>query len=140
MAPPCRFLVTGTTILQCRTLAKAIRMSEADGLRWEKVCASGDVPDGAIKPVKVGALRLAVCNVGGEVRLVDNACPHRGGPLARGKLVGAELVCPWHQFRFDPATGRATMPTDLPAATTYPVRVADGSVMIGIDDSIRSGV
>lgn len=36
----------------------------------------------------------------GEVR-----CPHRGGPLSLSAESGL-LVCPWHGYRYDPASGR----------------------------------
>lgn len=52
----------------------------------------------------------------GELYLVPNACPHRGGPLKFGRLnSGGELVCPMHGNAFsiesliaNPATLRLT--------------------------------
>jgi nitrite reductase/ring-hydroxylating ferredoxin subunit len=33
--------------------------------------------------------------------LVENRCPHRGGPLKSGYINGAgEIVCPWHRGAF----------------------------------------
>ena len=37
----------------------------------------------------------------GKVFAVDGTCPHKGGPLADGMLVGEQVVCPLHAFRFD---------------------------------------
>lgn len=36
----------------------------------------------------------------GELLVWPEVCPHQGGPLAQGKLCGAQLECPWHGFRF----------------------------------------
>lgn len=38
---------------------------------------------------------------GGELYLVANRCPHRGGPLKSGFINGdGELVCPMHRGAF----------------------------------------
>jgi nitrite reductase/ring-hydroxylating ferredoxin subunit len=34
------------------------------------------------------------------------ACPHWGAPLAGARIDDGVLVCPWHGYRFDLATGR----------------------------------
>jgi nitrite reductase/ring-hydroxylating ferredoxin subunit len=41
-------------------------------------------------------------------RLVAHAaaCPHWGAPLAAARIEEKTLVCPWHGYRFDLATGR----------------------------------
>jgi nitrite reductase/ring-hydroxylating ferredoxin subunit len=43
-----------------------------------------------------------------EGRLVAHAaaCPHWGAPLADARIEGSAVVCPWHGYRFDLATGR----------------------------------
>lgn len=47
----------------------------------------------------------AVFTVDGRVVVTDGACPHRGGPLADGVLRDGAVVCPWHWYVFDLATG-----------------------------------
>jgi nitrite reductase/ring-hydroxylating ferredoxin subunit len=37
---------------------------------------------------------------------IEAHCPHLGGPLADGKLIGPFLRCPWHGATFDVRTGR----------------------------------
>ncbi len=48
--------------------------------------------------------RLRV-HVGELVVEIPARCPHRGGPLARGRLVGPFLRCSWHGATFDVRTG-----------------------------------
>jgi len=49
----------------------------------------------------------AVLNVNGERYAVSRRCRHLRADLANGKIdEDGCLVCPWHQSRYDPATGR----------------------------------
>lgn len=44
---------------------------------------------------------------GGELAVMDDACPHRGASLARGEVRDACVVCPGHGMAFGPATSPA---------------------------------
>ncbi|OLB95119.1 MAG: hypothetical protein AUH30_15980 [Candidatus Rokubacteria bacterium 13_1_40CM_68_15] len=67
----------------------------------------GAVPDGGALVVPVDAeLTLAVFRLGERFYAVDNACPHKGGPLAEGAVEGTVVTCPWHGFTVDLGTGR----------------------------------
>jgi nitrite reductase/ring-hydroxylating ferredoxin subunit len=59
-----------------------------------------------------------------EVVAVDAACPHRGGPLVEGTVRDGVLVCPWHWYAFDLATGACRTAVMTPVGR-YDV-VADG--------------
>ena len=49
----------------------------------------------------------AVWLVGTDVVYVlDNDCLHLGGPLAEGMIDDACVVCPWHGWTYDLATGQ----------------------------------
>jgi nitrite reductase/ring-hydroxylating ferredoxin subunit len=58
--------------------------------------------------VELGGRRLRVVSVDGRLYAHDTRCPHLGGPLGEGAIEGCELVCPWHGYRFDLATGRSS--------------------------------
>jgi len=47
----------------------------------------------------------AVFNVDGELQVTDAACPHRGGPLAKGVVRDGVVTCPSHWYSFDLSTG-----------------------------------
>ncbi|HTA09063.1 MAG TPA: Rieske 2Fe-2S domain-containing protein [Streptosporangiaceae bacterium] len=47
----------------------------------------------------------AVFDVGGELQVTDAACPHRGGPLAKGAVRGGVVTCPWHWYSFQLSSG-----------------------------------
>lgn len=49
---------------------------------------------------------LAIHRVDDRWIAADAWCPHMLGPLHQGTRAGDEIVCPWHAWRFDLATGR----------------------------------
>ena len=65
----------------------------------------------------------------GAVFAVDALCPHKGAPLADGMLAGDQIVCPYHAFRFDSATGACDQ-SGVCAVATYPVEVENGTVFV----------
>ena len=54
----------------------------------------GEISDGAMTQGKVGDEDVIVARRGDEFFAVGAHCPHYGGPLARGLIVGDELRCP----------------------------------------------
>jgi nitrite reductase (NADH) small subunit len=71
-----------------------------------RICAKGELPRvGQTKEVSAGRRVLCIGNFDGVIRALDGECPHRGGPLAEGMIEDGKLVCPWHAWAFDPATG-----------------------------------
>jgi nitrite reductase (NADH) small subunit len=55
--------------------------------------------------VRVGGTRVALVRVEGRLYALEDACPHRGGPLSEGDLDGHLLHCPLHAWPFDVRTG-----------------------------------
>src|SRR5436190_2505464 len=53
---------------------------------------------GAVHPI-------AVFYNGGNIKAVDNRCPHMGFPLSQGSVENGILTCHWHHARFDLASG-----------------------------------
>jgi 3-phenylpropionate/trans-cinnamate dioxygenase ferredoxin subunit len=73
-----------------------------------------------------------VFNLAGNYFAIGDVCTHDDGPLGDGELDGYEIICPRHGARFDVRNGRAT---GLPAVIdtpSYPVRVVEGKIEVGI--------
>ncbi len=113
------------------------------------VCRADEIPPGARRIFAVGGARgIGVFNVDGRFFAVRNVCPHKGGPLCRGRLrphvVGPEvnriaferegeiLKCPWHQWEFDLRTGWSLYAPRM-RVKTFPVLVENGHVVVVVD-------
>ncbi len=68
-----------------------------------------DFSDGRLHPVRAGGTSLIVGIADDQLCAARDRCPHLGFPLAKGpgglRYTGGEVVCPWHNSRFDLATG-----------------------------------
>ena len=71
----------------------------------------------------------------GQYYALAPQCPHYGAPLEKGRLVGDQLVCPWHHACFKVQDGSLCEPPALDALPSYPVRVADGRVYVQLPDN-----
>jgi nitrite reductase (NADH) small subunit len=72
-----------------------------------RLCSVEDVPLHEGRTVRVSGRRLAVFRSESGFHVLDNACPHLGGPLADGLVTETTVACPLHERRFELATGRA---------------------------------
>ena len=79
--------------------------------------------------VEAAGKTIALFNVAGEYHAVDNACPHRGGPLGEGDLDGTAVVCPWHAWRWDVTTG-ANVNNPAIRIPRFPVTVEAGEIYV----------
>ncbi|MDQ3733317.1 MAG: Rieske 2Fe-2S domain-containing protein [Actinomycetota bacterium] len=74
---------------------------------------------------------FAVFLVDGAVRVTDARCPHNGGPLVEGTIREGTVVCPWHWYRFDLASG-VCLTTTRYDLSCYPVIERDGQLFAEI--------
>jgi nitrite reductase/ring-hydroxylating ferredoxin subunit len=91
-----------------------------------------DVAPGRSKVVTVRGVDVALFNVNGTIYAIDNLCPHEGGPLATGKVLGTVVTCPWHRWRFDLATGRSPVNPAL-GVRVYRVKLEGRDILIELD-------
>ena len=123
--------------------------------RAVRVASADEIPPGGRKIVEVHGRSIGVFNLGDEYVAIRNRCPHQGGPLCSGMLLGAidadgpgnyeyarrgEIIrCPWHGWEFDVRTGRSWFDPQrvrvrrYPAhleAETYPARRAGDYVVV----------
>ena len=65
------------------------------------------VPVGHVVAARSGARAVAVARlVSGELVVVDDVCPHDGGPISDGYVDGDRLVCARHGWELVACQGR----------------------------------
>ena len=74
----------------------------------------------------------AICNAGGEIHALDGNCPHRGGPVGQGAINEGRIVCPWHAWEFDCATGANDYDPRI-KLKKYPVRIDGNDILVDAD-------
>ncbi|HKC94934.1 MAG TPA: FAD-dependent oxidoreductase [Nitrospira sp.] len=84
------------------------------------------IPDGKMLQGKLGDDDVILLRRGSEFFAVGATCPHYGGPLAQGLLLGDELRCPLHHACFSLRTGEALRAPALDAIPCWRVdRIGD---------------
>jgi len=56
--------------------------------------------------VTVEGRRIALFLVGDDVYALADVCIHKQRSLSKGAVLNGRVICPGHQWVFDPATGR----------------------------------
>lgn len=97
---------------------------------WVDVGPLTAIPQRGARVVKTPLGCVAVFRtIEDKVYALDNACPHKQGPLAEGIVHGNSVTCPLHNWVFDLETGQA-QGADQGQVATYPARVDDGRIWL----------
>jgi nitrite reductase/ring-hydroxylating ferredoxin subunit len=107
-------------------------------------------PSGERRIVEVGGRSIGVFRVGENFYGIRNRCPHQGGPLCLGHVLGdavsdepgssavigdpLRIACPWHGWEYDLDTGQSFMGTASPGVRSYGVELSAGQSVI--DDAV----
>ena len=118
-------------------------------VHWIRVTRIENIPPREGRAVLIGDREIALFNLGSSPTLgagdhflaTDNQCPHQGGPLCDGIVTGSSVVCPLHAWKVNLASGQVERPTHGKdhCVTTYPARVEDGVVLIGLPAASAAG-
>ena len=73
---------------------------------------------------------IALFHIGGEVYALQDACVHKQRWLSRGTVLRGRVVCPGHQWEFDPGTGAVEDREEC--QPTFPVRVDGEHVYVDL--------
>ena len=97
---------------------------------WVDVGALNDVPQRGARVVRTAEGCVAVFRTSDDnVYALDNACPHKKGPLAEGIVHGHAVTCPLHNWVISFETGEA-QGADNGRVATYAAKVEDGRILI----------
>jgi phenylpropionate dioxygenase-like ring-hydroxylating dioxygenase large terminal subunit len=112
-------------------------------MSWTAIAAEHDLPHGHVYRTVLAGHELAVWRAeDGAVQVWEDRCPHRGVRLSLGEVVGSELRCQYHAWRFG-QNGACTYIPAQPAmkvpgtirAKAWPVALSGGLVWSGIDST-----
>jgi len=100
---------------------------------WINVASTSELLAGTRKVVLTEVGPIAVFNLDDHFYAIKDACTHDGGELASGTLDGDQIICPRHGSRFCIRTGEVLSPPAYEDVETFPTRIANGTVQVGID-------
>ena len=107
---------------------------------WTDIGAIDDIPERGARVVKTHMGCVAVFRtIDNEVFAIDDACPHKGGPLSEGIVHGRSVTCPLHNMVLRLDTGQA-QGADTGSVGTYPVRVEAGRILLDTEKLRRGRV
>ncbi|MBX9638561.1 MAG: non-heme iron oxygenase ferredoxin subunit [Mycobacteriaceae bacterium] len=102
-------------------------------MKYVVVAQLSQLSTGRGYPVMVDKSAVALFLVDERVHAIDDRCTHAGASLAAGEVCDGEVTCPRHGAVFDVRSGEAIGPPAEDDVATWPVRVVDGRVEIGIE-------
>jgi 3-phenylpropionate/trans-cinnamate dioxygenase ferredoxin subunit len=103
-----------------------------DEVEYVEIAPEDQLPDGERLFLEVEGKSIVLFNLAGKYFAIGDVCSHDNGPVGDGEIEDFEIICPRHGARFDIRSGEAT---SLPAVVdipSYPVRVVDGTIEVGL--------
>ena len=102
--------------------------------------------DGERRIVEVGGRSIGVFRVGESFYGLRNRCPHQGGPLCLGHVLGdavadspgnasissdpLRIACPWHGWEYDLDSGQSFLGGAMAGVRSYGARVESGGSVL----------
>ena len=118
------------TTLKSQTVQNRVREVGINANYWYAVGWASQLKPGEVMPVMIWQQAIAVYrDANGQLHALENACPHKGVALDKGKVQGSHLACGYHGWEFN-GSGQCVsipyLPKDqkLPCAQirSYPVQ------------------
>ncbi|MEO5661554.1 MAG: nitrite reductase small subunit NirD [Polaromonas sp.] len=98
---------------------------------WKAICRVEDIPVlGARRVSRAQGMDVAVFrNDQDEVFALLDRCPHKGGPLSQGIVMGKRVACPLHNWTIGLCDGQAAAP-DVGCTPSFACKVDAGQVYL----------
>jgi 3-phenylpropionate/trans-cinnamate dioxygenase ferredoxin subunit len=110
--------------------SRSVYFREAITIDFVKVAELSEIPAGSLKAATLDGDALVLANVDGQIFALEGTCTHRAGPLAEGKLVEGDVMCPWHGARFDVHSGEPKGRFGTVPLRTFEVQVEGNEVRV----------
>ena len=109
-------------------------------MEWQEVAREAELEEGRPVAAQVGDQEVLLVRLGGRICAYGHKCTHYGAPLSEGVVLagaaggpgaaGAMLVCPWHNARFEAATGRLLAGPALDDLPAWEAEVGAGGAVL----------
>ena len=96
------------------------------------VAKTESLPPGSVMKAEAEGLSFALYNLDGTFYATAEICSHAHASLAEGFILDDTIECPLHGACFSIKTGEALSAPATDPILTFPVRVENGDVVIGI--------
>lgn len=94
---------------------------------WHEVASIADLKARKRKAVDVAGTPVALFYIKDKVYALNDICMHEKRSLSKGSILFGKVICPGHQWKFDPATGQ---PEDQDGCQpTYAVQVSHAGMV-----------
>jgi len=87
-----------------------------------------DIPQGEGRKFSLNGEDIGVFNLGDKILAISNLCPHLGGPLSDGLVLGEEVICPMHSRSINLITG--CVKNENKSVRTYEVVLKNGEIYL----------
>jgi nitrite reductase/ring-hydroxylating ferredoxin subunit len=102
-------------------------------MNWHAVAHTRDLGEGEVIGRECEGRAIALYRLEGAYYATAGRCTHADACLAEGEVVEGHIECPLHFGLFDIRTGKAAGAPVAIDLKTYPVRIEDDVLLIGID-------
>ena len=114
-------------------LASALRAIPSIPAGWALLCSERELRRGPIVRQVLGQRLVVFRTATGRIGVLDSRCAHLGADLARGRVAGETLVCPYHSWSYRPDGTCERVPAEPAAACdvrqlSYPAEARHGFV------------
>ena len=102
---------------------------------WTAICRIDDIlPLGARRVARPQGVAVAIFRTADErVFALLDRCPHKGGPLSQGIVLGDSVACPLHNWTIGLADGCARSP-DVGCTPAFACKLEGGQVYLDADE------
>jgi phenylpropionate dioxygenase-like ring-hydroxylating dioxygenase large terminal subunit len=108
------------TTLTSQTVQNAVREAGINPNYWYPVSWANKLKPGDIMPVMIWQQAIALYrDTNGQIHALEDACPHKGVALHKGKVQDCHLTCPYHGWEFD-GSGKCVNIPYLPKGQKLP--------------------
>ncbi|MNH97378.1 Assimilatory nitrite reductase [NAD(P)H] small subunit [compost metagenome] len=103
---------------------------QEENMVWIKAASYEELPVNTGKTIRYQGDEVALFKLSsGNIKAIQNRCPHKEGVLAEGIVCDEHVFCPMHDRRIDLSSGLVQAP-DTGCVRTYLTKIQDGNVWI----------